>query len=657
MNFQRYFTFCILVFLCAVSRLDAEYQVTGYRLQSTGLKTSSSSQISVSDYCLFLNAVAVSDPYVIYDEKMGSQSTDYRLQASGSETAAACSLIIRSGKPGDYYYLVADGKENSIMSYIDKSSAQHYFNWLEHSDSAFCSCDLFSVTCQLFSASTLTLNLNSSEVTGRPFAACDEQLRSNRLGLYKMQEVSALAEKSSGKGATGTSLGKIVLGVGTVLVAVEEAGEAHSAASISTEERQQPLTTIDEAQRQSAQITEQLNAVKAGSAKATQEKSERFIEAAWQNSAYHLTEANGYWLLLSQTLTEGNTAMVPLGMLPLLRRMAEQHQLLAEHHRHVADATIEGNKEEEHAARESSYRLGQARIYFGKTIKANSKNEQETVNLCQMTAEQHLLAAEGYRKMAAACSRKNREEEDSLFRVASCAGGNALCLNDAVAALEKATETKNLNRLEEAFFYQKSSDQHQAAVRYAQRSPKEVTNYQERERWNNASKSTRQGAAYLSYVALELEKATQASKEKNPEKTIVHQKRAECYKRAAEYYRQSAEAYASENKQAGILFYHAGESIGESASHLMGAASALEKAAEVGKKNQIAANFYRESAEQSQRAADSYRMSAEAYAQGNQAEGDRLGGAKWSHKQGAGWVASEAAEAFKREADKASKTY
>ena len=122
------------------------------RLETTGRDSSTSSQITVSDYCLFLNAAALSDPLGLYDEKMENQATDYRLQATGSETTACC-LITRSGKPGHYSYAAAEEKANAPINYLNWQNTAYYYDWLENVASIF--------------------NFDGSEVTDRYFTAHD----------------------------------------------------------------------------------------------------------------------------------------------------------------------------------------------------------------------------------------------------------------------------------------------------------------------------------------------------------------------------------------------------------------------------------------------------------------------------------------------------
>ena len=70
--------------------------------------------VTASDYCAFLNAVAVTDMDHLYDEKLGS------------DPISAC--IVRSGKPGVYHYDVIAGREIFLISYTSLFDKARYCN-------------------------------------------------------------------------------------------------------------------------------------------------------------------------------------------------------------------------------------------------------------------------------------------------------------------------------------------------------------------------------------------------------------------------------------------------------------------------------------------------------------------------------------------------
>ncbi|HLB34454.1 MAG TPA: hypothetical protein VJK54_09510, partial [Chthoniobacterales bacterium] len=74
--------------------------------------------ITVSQYCDFLNAVAMADTYHLYDEQMASDS----INAS----------IVRSGSPNNYTYSVIDGTGDKLITFVSQISAIRYCNWIQN---------------------------------------------------------------------------------------------------------------------------------------------------------------------------------------------------------------------------------------------------------------------------------------------------------------------------------------------------------------------------------------------------------------------------------------------------------------------------------------------------------------------------------------------
>lgn len=71
--------------------------------------------ITSSDYCDFLNAVAKTDDYGLYDKKMGSDR----------ESAS----IRRRGVPGFYQYDIIEGRGDFSVSYLTKLNLVRFCNW------------------------------------------------------------------------------------------------------------------------------------------------------------------------------------------------------------------------------------------------------------------------------------------------------------------------------------------------------------------------------------------------------------------------------------------------------------------------------------------------------------------------------------------------
>lgn len=70
--------------------------------------------ITASQYCEFLNQMAATDPWHLYETAMGNNMT--------------MATIIRSGEPGSYFYSVVSGHENYPISYIKELAAMRFCN-------------------------------------------------------------------------------------------------------------------------------------------------------------------------------------------------------------------------------------------------------------------------------------------------------------------------------------------------------------------------------------------------------------------------------------------------------------------------------------------------------------------------------------------------
>ncbi|MFI0348763.1 MAG: hypothetical protein ACH346_08430, partial [Chthoniobacterales bacterium] len=101
----------IFILLAITSRAWAETNSipTNRRLE-TAASTSTASTlllVTASDYCDFLNHVAVDDPQHLYNEAMASDFT------------TAC--IVRVGAPGRWHYEVIAGRENCPINHVSIS--------------------------------------------------------------------------------------------------------------------------------------------------------------------------------------------------------------------------------------------------------------------------------------------------------------------------------------------------------------------------------------------------------------------------------------------------------------------------------------------------------------------------------------------------------
>jgi formylglycine-generating enzyme required for sulfatase activity len=75
-------------------------------------------EVTVAQYAEFLNAVAGSDPYGLYDSSMGVD-----LGNGGA-------FIIQSGESGSYFYTTVSGKGNQPVRRVDFYDAARFCNWL-----------------------------------------------------------------------------------------------------------------------------------------------------------------------------------------------------------------------------------------------------------------------------------------------------------------------------------------------------------------------------------------------------------------------------------------------------------------------------------------------------------------------------------------------
>lgn len=74
--------------------------------------------VTAAQYTQFLNSVATTDTYGLYDPEMFSKS--------------AAAGIIQSGGPGSYTYSVMNGHENFPVNFVSWGSAARFSNWLQN---------------------------------------------------------------------------------------------------------------------------------------------------------------------------------------------------------------------------------------------------------------------------------------------------------------------------------------------------------------------------------------------------------------------------------------------------------------------------------------------------------------------------------------------
>jgi len=75
-------------------------------------------EVTAGQYCEFLNAVAASDDYELYDTQMWSSSYGCKIE--------------RTESPGSYMYSIADDWSNRPVNYVSWGDAARFVNWLHN---------------------------------------------------------------------------------------------------------------------------------------------------------------------------------------------------------------------------------------------------------------------------------------------------------------------------------------------------------------------------------------------------------------------------------------------------------------------------------------------------------------------------------------------
>ena len=79
--------------------------------------------VTVAQYTEFLNAVAATDVYNLYNSNMANPATSAQQVGCG---------ILRSGNSGSYVYSVVDGHGNFPVNWVSWASAARFCNWLSN---------------------------------------------------------------------------------------------------------------------------------------------------------------------------------------------------------------------------------------------------------------------------------------------------------------------------------------------------------------------------------------------------------------------------------------------------------------------------------------------------------------------------------------------
>jgi len=86
-------------------------------------------EVTNAQYCTFLNAVAASDPYGLWDPNMNGTGWD-------GGNGAAFGGITRTGSPGNFCYSTISGRENWPVNYVCWTDCARFVNWLNNGQPA-----------------------------------------------------------------------------------------------------------------------------------------------------------------------------------------------------------------------------------------------------------------------------------------------------------------------------------------------------------------------------------------------------------------------------------------------------------------------------------------------------------------------------------------
>ncbi|MBN2021969.1 MAG: SUMF1/EgtB/PvdO family nonheme iron enzyme [Pirellulales bacterium] len=102
---------------------DTRYQTPGYGAVSY-VYSIGKYEVTAGQYCEFLNAVAATDTYDLYNPQMDINS--------GLEDSIYGCNIERTGTPGNYEYRVDEDRANRPVNYVSWGDAARYANWLNN---------------------------------------------------------------------------------------------------------------------------------------------------------------------------------------------------------------------------------------------------------------------------------------------------------------------------------------------------------------------------------------------------------------------------------------------------------------------------------------------------------------------------------------------
>ena len=167
MKISSHFFFCLVLVCIASGQL---------------LASAIDQQVTVNDYCLFLNATASTDSSDVYD---GSSSCQ----------------VVRSGNPGGYQYDILEGRGDAPMKYLSWSDGELYCAWKENAEGS-----IFYEACEAAPDQAL----KSNQIT------VHYQITSSLTGLNKQSDDDKSEEELWGRAILGSVVVGIIAAVGVV---------------------------------------------------------------------------------------------------------------------------------------------------------------------------------------------------------------------------------------------------------------------------------------------------------------------------------------------------------------------------------------------------------------------------------------------------------
>ncbi len=178
--------------------------------------SSNEHQVTVSNYCQFLNAVAHDDPHQLYDGKMDS----------GSKR----SFILRLGLPGNYVYQVIEERREATAIFISFNNAVRYCHWKGASQEL---AQRIGAESEEIMEGGVSFVFNDGLKNILP-ESVDHELKSSSLGCYLQDDSNTCSQAGLVEVETATTLVKNViefvvgvLSVGGTVESVRSAGNVN----------------------------------------------------------------------------------------------------------------------------------------------------------------------------------------------------------------------------------------------------------------------------------------------------------------------------------------------------------------------------------------------------------------------------------------------